>query len=1149
MFHQNSNDLVKNASAKSGHVQNSKETRRLITETQSNTIKDSSSKDVHFDDNRPMNSEHSSLSIGAQFQNMIQGLFSAPMKEGIDGGGGGGGGAAPANPATGIGGDGKLSQASYINSQSDADKKYTQQELDHIKKVRGIMSLIEKDDKNRRNNWVEVTDSAGVTKYGYITKDGVFQIWHVPTSPSSNPTNWLQTDTIKQNVGVIGCPAPSGTTQKIKIAGKWDNIKPYDLIYADTDSSRTNPLFVMINDSVRDARNSVGGKGLFSCGNERGNVYVGERPSADFQFPAGGVDTIQMGCYVISDNVTDSDLTNRGFTFQDDLNEASISQCKRRTEDLGSSYFFISGPEKNKPNNKGGCWVYTSTGKPNINGIFNFDEKAQKCHAMTNAEPDEDGFLKSYTTSNLKRLYGKETTIEVPLNPPNPECDHKTRSRCIFKNYHHVGDATCYPNNWNGWWAYGGLYNYSKQELKGWLNALQNRNADGLERAAVNEYIEKCKKTEGYEFLDDNPQSRTKIERAVALYSLKKGGPAGVDETDRNGRGMLGRISYIDHNGERHDYPASALSYMAPTKNEKGETMPATYLNLGGYDTRSAESSYSLKEITPGSFSEASNLLYKASRDGWSAATFHQKCDNKGATYTRGIINDGRVLGAYTSLSWSSSIQNYQNDTTAFLYDGSTKFPSTNGIWGSGVYATYMNQTYFPTFGGGHDFYIWGQNMYNNAWTFSTNDGRAPFGRSRQTYQQYALRDLEVYSVDANTFPTTLEFARRLRTMPVGESITASFDKCRGMCDADEKCGGFVYTKGSAGGDGKCELKDRAKMYPVGLRISDPTKQLMVKVPTINGSISDETCKVNNGAYKIVDSAQYQHYPDKGAMTSNSKCDIREIVPKDGSLLQTDLTSMFGAVDKAFQETESKTAEYRAQTAIALPPNVGGPAAAAAAAEGFGVMREGMEDTSNYGQAMSGVAADLKNIANAEYQRERLLAITEETNKLLMAESYKFILWSVLAILAVLAVLKLKEMFGQDDADDDGGESGNGGGGAGLLATILGWFGVGTVKTDDIPDRTEDVKAALSSAGDQLKEAGTNLATGITEGADNLVNSANEAATGAFDGANNLVDKAKEAASGAIDKIGAAATTATTVQPPSAPPTTGGKRSAKRSTK
>jgi len=1140
MFYQNSNDLVKIASAKSGHVQNSKETREFITASQSNTMKDNNT-DINFDDKSPMNSQHSSLSIGAQFQNMIQGLFSAPMKEGLAGGGGGGGGggaAAPANPATGIGGDSRISQASYINSQAAADKKYTQQELDHIKKVQGIMNLIDKDDKNRRNQWVEVSDSAGVTKYGYITKDGVFQIWHVPTSPSSNPTNWLQTNTVKQNVGVIGCPAPSGTTQKIKIAGKWDNIKPYDLIYADIDSGRTNPLFMVINDSVRDARNTVGGKGLFSCGNERGNVYVGERPSADFQFPESGVDTIQMGCYVIAENTTESDLTNRGFTFQDDLNEASISQCKRRAEDLGSAYFLISAPEKDKPNNKGGCWVYTSSGKPNIDGILTIDEKGQKCHTMANTEPDEDGFLKSYTSSNLKRLYGKDTKIEVPLNPPNPECDHTTRSRCIFNNYHHVGDGTCYPNNWNGWWAYGKLYPYSKQELKGWLNELHRRNADGLERNAVNEYVEKCKKTEGYEFLDDNPQKRTKIERSVALYSLKKGGPTGVDQLDRNGRGMVGRISYIDHNGERHDYPASALSYMTPTKNDKGETLPATYLNLGGYDTRSAESSYSLKEITPGSFSEASNLLYKASRDGWSAATFHQKCDNKGATYTRAIINDGRVLGAYTALSWSSSVQNYQNDTAAFLYDGTTKYPSTNGVWGSGVYATYMNQTYFPTFGGGHDFYIWGQNIYNNAYTFITADGKAPFGRNARTYQQYSLRDLEVYAVDANTFPKTLEFARKLRTMPVGESITASFDKCRGICDADEKCGGFVYTKGSAGADGKCEIKDRAKMYPVGLRISDPTKQLMLKVPTINGSISDDACKVNNGAYKIIDSAQYQHYPDKGSMTSSSKCDIQNLVPKNGSLEQTDLTSIFGAVEKAFEETESKTAEYRAQTAIATPSGAG--------AEGFGVLREGID---NYGNAMSGVAGDLTKIANAEYQRERINAITEETNKLLMAESYKFILWSVLAILAVLAVLKLKEMFGQTDADDNDA----GGGSGGLLATILGWFGIGSVKTDDIEDRTQDVKSALSSAGEQLKETGSNITTGITEGANNLVNSANEAATGAIDSANNLVDKAKEAASGAIDKIGAAATTptaptptASTEQSTRTPPTTGGKRSIKK---
>ena len=417
--------------------------------------------------------------------------------------------------------------------------------------------------------------------------------------------------------------------------------------------------------------------------------------------------------------------------------------------------------------------------------------------------------------------------------------------------------------------------------------------------------------------------------------------------------------------------------------------------------------------------------------------------------------------------------------------------------------------------------------MYNNAYTFTTSDGRAPFGRSRYTYQQYSLRDLEVYSVDANTFPKTLEFGRRLRTMPVGESITASFEKCRGMCDADEKCGGFVYTKGSAGADGKCELKDREKMYPVGLRVADPTKQLMLKVPTINGSISDEACKTaggGNGAYKMIDSAQYANYPDTGSMASSTKCNIRNIVPKEGTRKPTDLTSMFGAIDKVFDETEQKTADYRDQTAIKAPPT---------SQQLEGMTLQGRSDSfytdasNNYGQAMKGVQDNLKKIANSQYQRERLLAITEESNKNLISESYKFILWSILAILAVLALLKLKEMFGQEDAGDDDSAADDGDGGGGLLATILGWFGVKSASTSDIPDRTEDVKAALSSAGDQLKETGANLATGITEGADNLVNSANEMATGAVEGATGLVDKAKETASNAIDKIGTAAASAT----------------------
>ena len=1089
MFYQNSNDLVKNASVTSGHVQNSSGTREVLVK-QVNTVdqKDGSSGSGNGSSGSGNGSgSGESLSFGAKFQNMIQGIIdSVSLKEGLDGAGSG-----PANPSNGMGGN-TSDQTSFIKDKATENKKYTQQELDHITRVADIMKLVDNSDKSSRQKWVEVTDSAGVTKYGYITKDGIFQIWNAPTSPI---TNWFQTDKMKQNVGVLGCPAPSASVQKIKIAGTWETIKPFDMVYADNDSGQKNPLFLLVNDTVRNPKNTVNGKGLFSCGNERTNVYVSQRPSADFQFPGqDGVDTIQMGCYVIANNVKDSDIKNRGFTFQDDLTEASISQCKRRAEDLGSSYFLVSAPQPGKPNNRGGCWIYTGDGKPNIDGILTFDATAAKCHTVGNPEDDEDGYLKAYTPSNLKRLYGK------------------------------------------------------------------NANA----------------------------------QESVALYSLKRDGPTGVDTANRNSVGSVGKIAYIDHNGERHEYPASALSFIKPTKEN-----PAKYINLGGYDTRSAESSYGLKEITPGSFSDAANLLYKASRDGWTPQKFHQLCDNKGATYTRVTLADGRVIGAYTSVSWTSNA-GYVNDSTAFLYDGTRKYTTNSGMWGLGAYATYMNASYFPTFGGGHDLYIGGDWMYMNAYSYVASDRSAPFTRQIQmaniygpwvgrqipaeikflddgrtvyliedgtytkmvssdgqekyyvgnisqfnpanwnsytntgggkyllnrinqykefprrgwgAYEKYSLRDIEVYSVDATRFPSTNppDYARRLRTMPVGESITASMEKCRGMCDDDEKCGGFVYTKSGSSADGKCELKDRTKMYPVGLRVADSTKQLMLKVPTINGTIRDDTCKAGNGAYTTIDSAQYAHYPDAGAMTSDTKCKINEMIPKKGELSMPDVTPMIGAVDKAINETNARAAEYRAQmTTKSTSTSSGG-----SSAEPF-TGREGMDNTgnSNYIDTMKGVQTDLTKIANAEYQRERLRAMTDETNKLLISESYKFILWSILAILAVMALLKLKEMFGQDDVEEVGDSNG------GLIAYILGLFGIGSVNTDDIADRTGDVKEALSSMGNQLKEAGENLTTGITEGADNLVASANDAASGVVEGARGLADRVSETATDAVNRIG-----------------------------
>lgn len=64
-------------------------------------------------------------------------------------------------------------------------------------------------------------------------------------------------------------------------------------------------------------------------------------------------------------------------------------------------------------------------------------------------------------------------------------------------------------------------------------------------------------------------------------------------------------------------------------------------------------------------------LLYRSSRDGWSAKAFHRLCDDKGATITIARVRGGGPLvGGYTQVSWTSRAGDYfLRDDTAFLFN------------------------------------------------------------------------------------------------------------------------------------------------------------------------------------------------------------------------------------------------------------------------------------------------------------------------------------------------------------------------------------------------------------------------------------------------------------------------------------------------
>ena len=49
------------------------------------------------------------------------------------------------------------------------------------------------------------------------------------------------------------------------------------------------------------------------------------------------------------------------------------------------------------------------------------------------------------------------------------------------------------------------------------------------------------------------------------------------------------------------------------------------------------------------------NLLYRASRDGDKVKDFHDKCDNKGSTFCIFHLENGYIIGGYSSVSWKDN--------------------------------------------------------------------------------------------------------------------------------------------------------------------------------------------------------------------------------------------------------------------------------------------------------------------------------------------------------------------------------------------------------------------------------------------------------------------------------------------------------------
>jgi len=102
-------------------------------------------------------------------------------------------------------------------------------------------------------------------------------------------------------------------------------------------------------------------------------------------------------------------------------------------------------------------------------------------------------------------------------------------------------------------------------------------------------------------------------------------------------------------------------------------------------------------------------LLYRASRDGWTHHDFHSKCDNNGATVTIARTKEGYVIGGYSDKSFTST-NTYGSSNDAFLFSikchaGLPPF-TMNLRSNQHYYALFHAPGYGPAFGQGCDLYI-----------------------------------------------------------------------------------------------------------------------------------------------------------------------------------------------------------------------------------------------------------------------------------------------------------------------------------------------------------------------------------------------------------------------------------------------------------
>ncbi|KAJ4454813.1 hypothetical protein PAPYR_10376 [Paratrimastix pyriformis] len=157
-------------------------------------------------------------------------------------------------------------------------------------------------------------------------------------------------------------------------------------------------------------------------------------------------------------------------------------------------------------------------------------------------------------------------------------------------------------------------------------------------------------------------------------------------------------------------------------------------------------------------------LLYRGTRDGFEAATFHRLCDRFAGTVVVVQTSTGNVFGGYASVAWNSVPSKHSTaDPQAFIFSlrrSSDPAGKPVKILQNGIYphkALYIHAGCGPVFGGGADFCVLNQanraNSHTNlGHTYALQEGGDRHFLNGGSYN-FVLDEIEVFSCPVPDVP------------------------------------------------------------------------------------------------------------------------------------------------------------------------------------------------------------------------------------------------------------------------------------------------------------------------------------------------------------------------------------------------------------